>query len=207
MIDIFPASATLPLLRLNGKKVFLRPAEKGDWEEWVDLRQKSRSFLVPWEPTWPADCLSRGFWHRRLKYQQECWRHDLGYHFIIFQHDDSSAMLGGISLSYVRRTVSQSAVLGYWIGQPYTRQGYVTDAITVLLDHAFSREGFALHRIEAGCLPRNVASRSVLRKLGFCEEGIARGYLRINGAWEDHIVYSMLEEDWVRRSHEESHAL
>ena len=90
--------------------------------------------------------------------------------------------------------MSQTATLGYWVGEPYARRGYTTEAVALVLGYAFGE--LELHRVEASCLPNNAASRGVLDKLGFTREGLARGYLRIEGAWRDHDIYAMLKEDW-----------
>ena len=120
------------------------------------------------------------------------WRDDAGYSFLVFRREDD-ALLGGATLSHLRRGVSQTASLGYWIGAPYARQGYMSEALGALLPFAFDRLG--LHRIEAACLPRNAPSRGLLQKLGFREEGHAREYLRIDGSWQDHVLYGLLRQD------------
>jgi ribosomal-protein-alanine N-acetyltransferase len=193
MIDMFGSGQSLPPLQLSGKSVWLRPPQAEDWQAWAELRAVSREFLVPWEPSWPADCLTKGAWQRRLKRQFEEWRHDLGYALFFFRNTDN-ALMGGLSLTNVRRGVAQTGTLGYWIGQPYARQGYTSDAVRTLCEHAFGT--LALHRIEAGCLPANLASRKLLQKVGFREEGYARSYLRINGKWEDHVLFGLVREEW-----------
>jgi [ribosomal protein S5]-alanine N-acetyltransferase len=102
-------------------------------------------------------------------------------------------MLGGVTLSNLRRGVAQSASLGYWIGESYKRQGYMTESLAAALNLAFVRLG--LHRVEAACLPDNKASRALLLKCGFEEEGYAREYLRINGRWQDHLLFAILRRN------------
>jgi [ribosomal protein S5]-alanine N-acetyltransferase len=194
MIDVFPNPQPFPPLQLSGRQVWLRPPQAEDWQAWAELRAASRDFLVPWEPSWPADCLTKGAWQRRLKRQFEEWRHDLGYSLLFFRSSDNT-LLGGLSLTNVRRGVAQTGTLGYWIGQPFARHGYTTDAVRALCQHAFGP--LALHRIEAGCLPGNFASRKLLEKVGFKEEGYARSYLRINGKWEDHVLFGLLREEYA----------
>lgn len=164
----------------------------GDWAPWAELRTRSRTFLSPWEPSWPQDVLSRGSFRRRLRRHARDHREDTGYAFFIFRQSDA-ALIGGLTLSNVRRGVTQSASLGYWVGEPHARQGHMHDAITALVPWAFDVRG--LHRLEAACLVHNVASAGLLRKCGFSEEGIAREYHRINGRWQDHRLYAMLETD------------
>lgn len=182
----------LPELALWGERIYLRPPRRGDFLAWSRLRETSRSFLAPWEPTWPADALSRGAYRRRLRRLVIDWRDDIGYAFHICSRGDN-ALLGGIALSNLRRGVAQTASVGYWIGQPHANQGFMSDAMAVMIRFAFGE--LALHRLEAACLPRNDASRALLRRSGFIEEGMARQYLRINGSWEDHLLFSLLIDD------------
>lgn len=185
-----------PPLQLSGEKTWLRPPHMDDWQQWAELRAQSRDFLQKWEPTWPADCLTKGSWQRRLKRQYEEWRHDMAYNLLAFRAGDN-VLVGGLSLTNVRRGVTQTATLGYWCGQPFAHQGHTSEAVRLLLDHAFG--ALALHRIEAGCLPDNLPSRGLLQKVGLREEGYARGYLRINGEWADHVLFGVTKEEWVKR--------
>jgi ribosomal-protein-alanine N-acetyltransferase len=182
--------------RLEGRRVYLRPPRYRDWRAWSHLRAISREFLAPWEPTWHADALAHASYRRRLRLMAIEWRDDVGYSFLVLRREDD-ALIGGATLSHLRRGVSQTASLGYWIGAPYARQGYMSEALSALLPFAFDRLG--LHRIEAACLPRNGPSRGLLEKLGFREEGYAREYLRIDGTWQDHVLYGLLRQD-VRAS-------
>jgi len=183
-----------PPLRLSGAHVFIRPPRPEDWDEWAALRASSRSFLTPWEPSWAPDCLSRSSYQRRLRRQAIEWRDDQGYSFLVCEQE-SGQLVGGIGLSNVRRGVAQMATLGYWVGRPFARRGYMFGAVALILDFSFQRQN--LHRIEASCLPTNEASRSLLEKAGFTHEGYARHYLRIDGVWRDHLLFAMLKDDWV----------
>ena len=178
--------------RLVGERVYLRAPERMDWEGWASLRGRSRNFLEPWEPSWPADALSRLSFRSRIGRYAEDWRSDQAYNFFIFSHDD--ALVGGIGLSNVRRGVSETASLGYWVGEPFARQGFMTAALPLVLDFSFDR--VRLHRVEAACLPTNVPSRALLTRIGFQQEGYARQYLCIAGKWQDHLLFAILREDW-----------
>jgi len=180
-------------LRLVGERVFLRPPERGDYESWASLRARSHGFLAPWEPTWPPDALSRSSYRVRLSRYAEDWRTDQGYNFFIFRNEDE-ALTGGVGLSNVRRGVAETTSLGYWIGEPFARQRYMTAALPLVVDFAFTR--LRLHRVEAACLPSNVPSRALLLRTGFRQEGYARGYLLIDGKWQDHLLFAILREDW-----------
>jgi ribosomal-protein-alanine N-acetyltransferase len=177
---------------VRGDKVLMRPPQMSDYADWASLRGASDAFLQPWEPEWAPDELSRSAFRRRLRYYQRDMREGLGYAFLIFRNGDSK-LVGGITLSNARRGVSQSISVGYWIGQAYGGQGLMTSALTAIIPFVFSSLGF--HRLEAACLPSNVPSRKLLENCGFKYEGLARQYLRINGNWQDHLLYAVIEDD------------
>ena len=183
-------------LKLESGRVYLRPPRLGDWHAWADLREESRAFLTPWEPTWPQDALGGSAFRRRVRTYSQEWRDGIGYSFLIFRRADDQ-LIGGVTLSNVRRGVCQSASLGYWTGQPHARRGHMTEALVAGLNFAF--DDMALHRLEAACLPNNLASRRLLDKMGFREEGFAERYLRINGQWRDHVLFAMLCDEWRAR--------
>jgi ribosomal-protein-alanine N-acetyltransferase len=182
--EILPAIA--------GAGVTLRVPQSGDFAEWAALRESSRAFLVPWEPTWPADDLTRGAFRRRLKRYAEDLRNDLAYAFLIFRSDDN-ALVGGLTLANIRRGVAQAGSIGYWVGVPFARKGYMTAAMRALAPFCFTT--LRLHRLEAACIPSNTASVRLLEKTGFQREGYARSYLCINGVWQDHLLYARLKDD------------
>ena len=176
-------SETMPAIA--GAGVMLRVPQSGDYAEWAALREASRAFLTPWEPTWPADDLTRGAFRRRLKRYADDQRSDLAYAFLIFRSDDN-ALVGGLTLANIRRGVAQAGSIGYWIGAPFARKGYMTAAVRALIPFCFRT--LRLHRLEAACIPGNTASIRLLEKTGFTREGYARSYLCINGVWQDHLL-------------------
>ena len=182
-----------PPIRLEGDRAVLRPPQIRDWSAWAQVREESRAFLEPWEPSWPADSLSRAAFQRRLRRAAQEWRDDEGYGFLIFERREGR-LAGGITLSNVRRGVAQMGTIGYWIGARHARRGLTSEATVLLLDFAFGQLG--LHRVEAACLPHNAASIGLLQKVGFRREGMARGYLRIDGMWRDHLLYGILKDEW-----------
>src|SRR5579871_4991426 len=177
---------------IEGEGIFLRQPQMSDHPEWAALRERSRSFLEPWEPTWPADDLTRAAFRRRLKRYAEDQRTDQAYAFFLFRRDDDE-LIGGLTLANIRRGVAQAGSLGYWMGEPFVRRGYMTAAVLALVPFAFST--LRLHRIEAACIPTNAASIRLLEKTGFSREGYAREYLCINGTWQDHLLYARLQDD------------
>ena len=185
-----PPSDTVTFVR--GEGVYLRPPEMRDFEPWAALREKSRAFLTQWEPTWPGDDLTRAAFRRRLRRHEQEIDNDEAYPFLIFREGDN-ALLGGLTLGQIKRGVAQSATLGYWMGAPYAGMGYMSRAVRAMTGFAFTV--LRLHRIEAACLPHNEASVRLLERNGFKREGLARAYLRINGLWQDHVLFALLETD------------
>jgi ribosomal-protein-alanine N-acetyltransferase len=177
---------------LAGDGIFLRTPTLADYAAWAELRSESRPFLAPWEPTWPADDLTRTAFRRRIRRYQSEVRDEHAYPFFIF-HQPDCTLLGGITLSNVTRGMTQTATIGYWMGERHANRGYMARALRALVPFAFA--SLRLHRLEAACLPHNAPSIRLLEKLGFQREGLARGLVCINGRWQDHLVFSLLCDD------------
>ena len=179
--------------RLETARLYLRRPRLMDWRAWAAVRGASRDFLVPWEPSWPEDALTIAAYRRRLRQISFEWRSDQGYGLFLFSKAGDE-LVGGVNLSNVRRGVAQTASLGYWMGGAFANRGMMGEALRALLPYAFER--LNLHRIEAACLPHNKASRALLAKIGFREEGYAAKYLKINGVWQDHVLHALLAEEY-----------
>ncbi|MDF3606513.1 GNAT family protein [Paracoccus sp. DMF-8] len=178
-------------LRLEAERLVLRLPQHGDYNAWTALRVESRAFLTPWEPSWAVDHLSRKSFTNRVYWAQRASRNGTALPLFLLRRD--GVLVGAITLDNIRRGPAQSGTIGYWIGEPYARQGYMREAIQTLVHHAFAV--LDLSRIEAACLPENAASRGVLEKSGFKYEGVAQSYLQINGRWRNHVLYSNLRSD------------
>lgn len=177
---------------LHGEKLYLRAPDINDYDAWATLRVVSREHLQPWEPIWAEDSLSRDGFRRRLAWFERLRRQEHGEAYFIYQRRNDN-LVGGITLSNIRRGASQCGELGYWIGKPFAGQGHMREALAVMLRHCF--EVLKLHRIEAACLPENLPSRRLLDRAGFRSEGLLREYLKINGVWRDHQLYARLAND------------
>jgi [ribosomal protein S5]-alanine N-acetyltransferase len=182
-----------PLVRGDG--LYLRPAIAVDYSAWARLREQSRAFLAPWEPTWLSDDLTRAGFRRRLRRQAEDIAADESFAFLIFD-STSDELLGGLTLGGIRRGVAQAATLGYWMGAPHAGKGRMTRAVAAAVRFGF--DSLRLHRIEAACIPDNAPSIALLERNGFEREGFARAYLKINDAWRDHILLALLEGEAKR---------
>ena len=178
--------------RIDTERMVLREPQLTDYRNWSALRDKSAEFLIPWEPQWAQDHLSRKGFTNRVYWAQRSTANGSAMPLFLIRREDD-ALLGAITLDNIRRGPAQAGTLGYWIGAPYARQGYMREAIAGLVHHAFHR--LDLSRIEAACLPENNASRRLLEKCGFKYEGVAQSYLQINGRWRTHVLYAALRSD------------
>ena len=177
---------------IETERSYLRFPERGDFAMWRDLRFASRTFLEPWEPRWAADELERSAWRQRVRRYREEFAAGTAISFLIFENEHGR-LTGGITIGNIRHGVSQSAQIGYWTGERYAGKGYMQDAIRAVIAHAFGP--MRLHRIEAACIPENTRSIRVLEKAGFTREGLLRSYLRINGQWRDHLIFSLIADE------------
>jgi [ribosomal protein S5]-alanine N-acetyltransferase len=191
MFDLGPSFVPLPP-ELMDATVRLRPPRYADFKAWRDVRENSRAFLEPWEPSWETDMLTRTGYRKRVRLMAQDWRDDRGYAFHIFENA-TQALVGGINLTGVRRRAAQYASLGYWMGESVSNKGLMSAALRLLLPAAFQE--FGLHRVEAACIPENAPSRALLDKFGFRQVGLARQYLRINGSWRDHVLHELQIDD------------
>jgi len=170
----------------------LRLPAHSDFRAWASLREHSAEFLQPWEPLWAADHLTRKSFTNRVYWAQRSTANGTAVPLFLIRRGDD-AVLGAITLDNIRRGPAQAGTLGYWIGQPHIRQGYMLEALTAVSHYAF--RDLDLSRLEAACLPENLASRGVLEKAGFKYEGVAQSYLQIGGRWRNHVLYAMLRQD------------
>src|SRR5258707_3729987 len=175
-----------PLPPINGEGVMLRGPQMADYSAWAELREASRKFLTPWEPTWPSDDLTRPAFRQRLRRYAEDMRTDQAYPFFLFRTEDN-ALVGGLALANIRPGAAQAGSLGYWIGTPFIQRGYMTAAVRALVPAAF--DVLRLHRVEAACIPTNLPSVRLLEKTSFPRGGYARSHLCIHRTMADQLVF------------------
>lgn len=186
---LFPPDPT-PVLQGSG--LILRGARRADYQAWRDLRLASMSFLRPYEPRWSEIDLSLQVFRARLARARREAMAGSELSFLIFQDGGKEKLMGGVTLSNIRRRAAQQCYFGYWMGAEFARQGVMSRAVSMLVPFCFGE--FGLHRLQAATLPHNLASRRVLEKNGFREEGFAENYLQIDGAWRDHVLYALTRE-------------
>lgn len=177
---------------IETERLTLRAPIHHDFLAWTALRRESAGFLMPWEPAWSADHLSRRAFSNRVLWAQRSINADTAVPLFLIRRDDEQ-LVGAITLDNIRRGPAQAATIGYWTGQPFARAGYMREALVAVVHHAF--HVMDLSRIEAACLPENTASRGLLEKSGFKYEGVAQSYLQIDGRWRNHVLYSALRSD------------
>jgi ribosomal-protein-alanine N-acetyltransferase len=178
-----------PDLVLTGQRVMLRPPRREDYRQWATLRRESQAFLQPWEPLWPDDDLTGRAYRRRLDRYESDIQKDEAYPFFVFDAS-GSMLLGGLTLTNVRRGAASMASLGYWMGEVHAGKGFMSEAVRLAMPLAARQ--LRLRRIEAACVPENKASLRLLEKAEFVREGYAREYLSINGVWRDHLLFARL---------------
>lgn len=188
-----PTDSTPPHAVEVGRQVYLRNPMQADREQFIAVRRASRAYLEHWEPrplngfdAWGEDQFAWMLKSRR--------KHDQ-IRLFVFRLADRRFM-GQISLGAILRGPMLSAYMGYWIGAEFAGHGYMTEAIGLMLHHAFGPVG--LHRVEANIQPHNEASKAVARKNGFRLEGYSPRYLRIDGEWADHERWAITIEDWKK---------
>ncbi|MEL6607525.1 MAG: GNAT family protein [Pseudomonadota bacterium] len=179
-------------VRIETDRMTLRPPVHTDFRAWAALRSASRDFLTPWEPTWASDHLTRKSFTNRVYWAQRSIVRGTAIPLFLVRRKDQ-VLLGAITLDHIRRGPAQAGTTGYWIGQPFARQGYMREAIEGVVHYGFAE--LDLSRIEAACLPENTASRTLLEKSGYKYEGVAQSYLQINGRWRTHVLYANLRSD------------
>lgn len=179
-------------VRIETERMTLRLPGHADFRAWTALRAQSADFLQPWEPAWAPDHLTRKAFTNRVYWAQRAWTNGSAMALFLERRNDG-ALMGALTLDNIRRGPAQSGTLGYWIGAPFARQGFMTEAIKATVHHAF--HALDLSRVEAACLPENEASRGVLERCGFKYEGVAQSYLQIANRWRTHVLYANLRHD------------
>ena len=186
-------------LQIHTLRCYLRLPQVGDFESWVKLRKNSEDFLSQWEPSRERNFYSLSLFKSRVKWAKQKFKEKKVIHAFIFKEEDGS-LIGAITIDDIKRGAAQSASVGYWLGEPFVKNGYMFEVVKALTFYTF--KNFELSRLVAATLPENQASRRLLEKLGFKYEGVAQSYLQISGRWRNHVLYSLLRED--RRGRVES---
>jgi len=173
---------------LRNADYLLRLPRYSDYRQWYKLRSESRQFLQPWEPSWRSDELTESSYRMRVTRNGQEFSSGLAVSMLMFKSDVT--LLGGITIGYIRRGAAQSCMIGYWMGEVHAGHGHMSAALKLVIPYIFN--GLQLHRIEAACIPDNFKSIRLLENAGFQREGLLREYLKINGEWRDHVMFSLI---------------
>ena len=185
--------ATLNEPDLLDAPVVLRPVRVSDARTWREVRLRNADWLRPWEPTNPETPLFRsglGPYLSMVQTMRREARHGLALPWVVTY---DGVFAGQLTIGAIVWGSARSAQIGYWVDKAVAGRGVMPTAVALAVDHCFFKVG--LHRVEANIRPENTASRRVVDKLGFREEGIRRRHLHIDGAWRDHICYALTTED------------
>ena len=203
-------SAPSAALRLYGQRVMLRPLVASDWSAYSAVRLRNEQWLTKWEPQRPSNLLDPArdpdAFASRCSARERDRQMGVACGFGVFVGDDprepgrNQQFAGEINLNSIVRGAQQCGTIGYWIDEARAGNRYIAESVVVVARFAF--EQLHLHRIEVCIVPRNHNSRRVMDVLEFREEGIAKGFLEINGTWEDHVRYGFLLDEWEARRDE-----
>lgn len=177
---------------LSGESVYLRFPLRRDHRQWAEVRENSRRFLEPWEPTWPQNDLTRRSFHYRIGRYERDYSEGAAVPLFLFSASDHK-LIGGLNISNIRRAASESCMIGYWMAEHAAGKGLMLEGLKAAIPYIFGT--LRLHRIEAACIPENKRSLRLLEKANFKYEGYLRGYLKINGEWRDHHLFALLGDD------------
>lgn len=175
----------------SGERVFLRFARRRDGAELMALRKRSLKRLRAWDPK-PAKGMT--LWGEDWVDRLLASRRDAAYCKLLICRRPDGCILGGASINSIIRGPFNSAFAGWWLGDPFEGHGYMTEALRLLLEHAFTT--LRLHRVEANIRPENGRSIRLATRVGFRLEGYSPRYLQIAGAWADHERYAIVVEEW-----------
>ncbi|HDR8061733.1 GNAT family protein [Bacillus thuringiensis] len=173
-------------------RLYLREIDESYAETVLQYYDRNREFLKAWEEYRPDDFFTLDYQKKKLQKDRKEFEEGKIIRLWIFKKGDDTKIIGCISFNLIVRGIYQSCVLGYKLDKAELNKGYTTEALRKAIQVAF--EEFQLHRIEAPIMPRNLASIQVVTKIGFQYEGVSRKMLMVNGVWEDHMRWVLLNE-------------
>ncbi len=194
MLGIAPLARyeiTTQRLRLVAGDTSLAPAV-------CEFQRRNRRHFARWDPPTPDNFYTVETQVTRITNGLTAFHNDTAYRWWLIDATRAGGarlpfsdveVIGSVHFSQVSRGVFQNAMLGYALDEAHVGQGLMAEAIAAGLEEMFSPR-VNLHRVQAAYRPENLRSAAVLERLGFRKEGLAPGYLFIDGAWRDHVVTS-----------------
>lgn len=163
------------------------------------LAENYPGHLDRWSPPPAAGFFTAQFWRERFEVAVEEYRADRAVRFVMQPRDEPDAIIGSCNYTNIVRGAFHACHLGYQIGRAHEGRGLMAEALRAA--NAFMFDAMRMHRVMANFRPENARSRALLERLGFVEEGLARDYLYIDGAWRDHVLTSLVhpafEDRWI----------
>jgi ribosomal-protein-alanine N-acetyltransferase len=179
------------------KRLKLKIAIVGEAKETSDFYIENKNHLAPWDPQTPTDFYSLKYWEKKNQISQDEFLMKSALRLNIYLLE-TNELIGMCHYTGIERGPFQNCHLGYKLGEKFQGHGYMHEALETSLRYIF--ENWNLHRVEANYIPRNKRSAKVLAELGFKEHGIAERYLHIAGSWQDHMLTSLINENWKQES-------
>lgn len=177
---------------LQTKRLLLKELTAKDAGLFMDFLLRNKEFFRPWSPEYDKDYENPEYHSKRLERSAAGSIDGSHYKFGVFYIDKPEKIIGSVSLSNIITGPFRSCFIGYRIDKNENGKGIASEAITSVVKFAF--EELNLHRIEANIMPRNKPSIRAAEKCGFVYEGSSQKYLQINGVWEDHLHYVILND-------------
>ncbi|WP_293759845.1 GNAT family N-acetyltransferase [uncultured Aquitalea sp.] len=179
---------------LQTEHLQLLPANIGLARAVLDYQVRNRQHLAAWDPK-PGDMFfTELYWTMQLRQSAQGWEDGRTARYLLTLRGAPDAVIGMASFTNIVRGVFQACHLGYSIDREQEGKGLMAEALRELVRFAF--DDLRLHRIQANYQPANLRSGRLLQRLGFVEEGQAARYLFINGEWRDHVLTSLINEQF-----------
>jgi len=192
-------------VQLSYGRVGLRPLAPGDAHAWEEIRRRNADWLRPWEATVPPGDTTAPRTFRALV--RDLRRQARKGRALPFAVTVDGALAGQVTVTNIIGGSARWAQVGYWVDRRQAGKGVIPTAVAMAVDYCLDE--LQLHRVEVAIRPENTASLRVVEKLAFTEVGYAKGYLHIDGAWRDHRLFALTDEECrgglLRRLQEREH--
>ena len=178
-------------LQMTTQRLTIRPVTADDLGDLFDINGDDEvTAFLPYA-TWqtPADGIA---WLVRM---EKLVTAETANQLVMVRTADQKIL--GTVLLFNFNQASARIELGYVVGQPYWRQGYATEALAEVCNYVFAKLG--IRRIEAEVNTNNLASNSVLLRLGFVREGCLRQRWVAKGVAYDTHIYACLADEWPQK--------
>ena len=182
------------MLKLKTERLILRQATSNDAAQICDYVNRNREFMAEWEPSRDEAYYTENFWRDKIKSMHKAFVEDRQIDLFMFESEDETRVIGKISFSGIIRGMFHACYLGFALDQDKVGKWLMYEGLTAAIIYMFKEQN--LHRIMANHLLHNRRSETLLHRLGFAREGVAKNYLLIAGEWQNHILTSITNRRW-----------